>query len=150
MRKINWRKFRPNNVLHFKDMVSTELFWYDHKGKIIPFTIDSIYKDTGLPTAIWAKAQPIGHYASLEFAINESSYCFGWPKYGRIYNTNWAYGPPGWDYKDDDLVGGRLSSLPEHEYYWRNNIWLTMEDRDFIFDYFTRGMFGESKWVWSK
>lgn len=117
-RKINWRPFRPVIVLHVLKVISAEIISYDERGRLHPHIMSMV---SSLPVLIWAKIRLINgdHYrgmGEIEFGMNENGYVFGWP-------------------------GKRLSSLPEHEYYWRDTVWLTIDDRDFIFEEFTKGMF---------
>lgn len=115
MRKINWRPFRQVEVLHILNVLSTDIVSYDEKGRLYPCIFSMV---SGLPVLIWAKVQLIGAWCGnsiIEFGITENNYVFGWP-------------------------GKRLSSLPEHEYYWRNAIWISISDRDCIFKEFTKGM----------
>ena len=120
-RKINWRPFRPTNVLHIHRVVSVVLWVYDEKGKL--YKADLLDPDEVRPMMFWAdvtlfhnKDTSEGCMRNLEFGFKEDAYVFGWP-------------------------GKRLSSLKEHEYYWRHKTWLTIADRDFVFGAFTEGMF---------
>ena len=121
-RKINWRPFRPTNVSHIYSVTSVDLWAYDEKGKL--YKADLLDPEEDRPMLFWANVRLLhgkdtsGDYymQNLEFGFNENAYVFGWP-------------------------GKRLSSLREHEYYWRHKVWLTIADRDFVFNEFTKGMF---------
>jgi len=115
MRKINWRPFKPVDVLHIQYVRGIEMWAYDEKGKLYEADIADPAEER--PMLFWAKFDLLhARWRPVELAFTYEGYAFGW-------------------------AGKRLSSLPEHEYYWRRNIWFTLADRDFLFNWYTRGMF---------
>ena len=107
MRTINWRSFKKSNVVNFSRLISCDFMMYNKNGKLYPLTADP---NVLMPILIWAEMGD-DRWATTEFGFKEDAYVFGW-------------------------AGHRLSSLPEHEYYWRNTIWLTTGDRDHIAEQF--------------
>jgi len=119
MRKINWRKFRPVEVLHIKKVIDITMWSYDQNGKL--YKTDNADPENDRPMLFWALAKLVigtvwWSLDTIQFGFDYDHYVFGWP-------------------------GKRLSSLPEHEFYWRRSVWLTISDRDAISEHFTRGIF---------
>ena len=113
MRTINWRQFKKSNVVHFRQPVLCDFMMYNKDGKLYQLAADPTVL---LPILVWANACNINDgWASIEFGFKEDAYVFGW-------------------------ANKRLSSLPEHEYYWRDAIWLTTGDRDYIIGQFLSGL----------
>ena len=119
MRKINWRPFRPVEVDHILRVLDVYLCPYDEKGRM--YNVETCDPAMQRPMLIWAEVSlisggPWDFRQRIEFGFTYDDYVFGWPK-------------------------KRLSSLPEHEYYWRHMPWLTITDRDVVFGEFTKRMF---------
>jgi hypothetical protein len=110
VRSINWRYFKDSSILHIGEVLSCEFISYDINGRIYELSYDPA--DTK-PIIIWARIKLFNQWlwnnwgGTMEFGFKDDAYVFGWE-------------------------GHRLSSLPNHEYYWRHALWLTMADRDFI------------------
>ena len=119
MRKINWRPWRPVLVDHIEKVEEVVLWEYDESGRL--YKSDLCDPASNRPIIIWAQVTLIGgggHFGwwPHEFGFTYDGYVFGWP-------------------------GKRLSSLPEHEYYFRKSLWYSIADRDYIFGELTKGMF---------
>jgi hypothetical protein len=111
MRKINWHKFKDSSTVHVEDIRELKIICYDHRGKI--YGIEHNLEDPKCTPAFWTRFIPIGagwntRMFEIPIAFNDTSYCYGWPH--------------------------RLSSLPDHEFIFRCKLWLTIGDRDCLFE----------------
>lgn len=122
MRQINWMEYHPKSRLHLRVVRSVELIAYDKKGRIYAGDDVAINPILDLPLIIWAEVRFIGYSYSnaiiIGCAIDFDKYAFGWRN-------------------------KRLSSLPRHKHYFKDNVWLSEADRDFIFDALTQGMYDD-------
>jgi len=114
VRKINWRKFKPVRTVHIDCIRNIDIVAYDQKGRL--YEKDLANPNDPMPMLFWACIMPLGNWLPIDIGFNYDGYVFGWR-------------------------GKRLSSLPEHEYYWRECVWFTEGDRDFMFNSFTKEMF---------
>lgn len=109
-RHINWRAYKNDNTIHPIRLRRCNIISYLPDGKIVDINIDDPKLDK--PLLLWVNIVVIGHSdIPIDVGLSSTHYVFGWS-------------------------GERLSSLPEHEYYWKDDIWLTIGDRDNLFDKF--------------
>lgn len=114
MRQINWRPFRNSPILHIDSVSEVQLYAYDLSGRLYNTINDPTME---LPLLFWVdlKLWSYTHGVNAQFGFTYDGYVHGWR-------------------------GLRLSSLPRHEYYFKNELWYTTADRDFIFAEITKGM----------
>jgi len=116
-RSINWHKYKHCGIRHIDYISDLELVAYDLRGKLYP----------KINVADPTNKLPVGILADLSLYYGTRNYWGG----------GWWYRPQIFIEYDRYcfLVGKeRLSSLPEHRRYERNNLWFTEADRNFVFE----------------
>jgi hypothetical protein len=110
MRQINWQPFRNSSKWHIDFIEHIQPISYDSKGKIY-----DIYDNReGLEASIFAVVRFNTGYERIGIVFTHNKYC-------HVFTNIW----PG-------IKPLRLSSLPEHRYYFRHMIQLTTTDRDVL------------------
>jgi len=110
MKEINWHNFKPSDTVHISEIKELKVIAYNTKTA----KISSVFCDPSpdIDVAFWAEFILIGSgcwKSLIRIAFNDEAYCYGW--------------------KDK-----RLSSTAEHRYLFRQKLWLTIGDRDYLFN----------------